>query len=153
MLQETDKDQELQLLQKAISTGLPQKESKIPKFLHSNWNFKDQLTIEKGILMKNSKILIREILKQKFLKQIHAGHHGTEVCRKKAREFVFWVNINKDIEELVQTCRICQSQDKVISIIQKYVSEVPPHPWHTLGSDLLYFRKTQTKDFDLANLD
>ena len=73
--------------------------------------------------------------------------------QKKAREFVFWVNINKDIEELVQKCRICHSQDKVTSIIQKYVSEVPPHPWHTLGSDLFYFSKTQTKDFDLANLD
>ena len=27
------------------------------------------------------------------------------------------------------------------TIIQKYVSEVPPHPWHTLGSDLFYFQR------------
>ena len=33
--------------------------------------------------MKNSKILIPETLKQKFLMQIHAGHHGTDACRKK----------------------------------------------------------------------
>ena len=91
--------------------------------------------------MKNSKILIPETPKQKFLMQIHHGHQGIKACRKKAREFVFWVNINKDIEELVQKCSICQSLDKVTSIIRKYVSEVRPHPWHTLGSDLFYFRR------------
>ena len=45
---------------------------------------------------------------------------------------MFWVNINKDIEELVQKCSLCQSQQN---------SEVPPHPWHTIGSDLFYFRR------------
>ena len=23
----------------------------------------------------------------------------------------------------------------------RYVSDIPPHPWHTLGSDLFYFRR------------
>ena len=27
------------------------------------------------------------------------------------------------------------------AVIQKYVSEVPPHPWHMLGSDLFYFQR------------
>ena len=64
-----------------------------------------------------------------------------DIKESKAREFVFWVNYNMDIEELVQKCRIMQSQDRTTSIIQKYVSDVPPHPWHMLGSDLFYFRK------------
>ena len=96
--------------------------------------------IESGILMKNSKVLIPETMKQKYLRQIHQGHQGIEACRSRAREFVFWVNINKDIEELVQKCSLCQSQQNSTSSIQKYVSEVLPHPWHTLGSDLFYFR-------------
>ena len=36
---------------------------------------------------------------------------------------------------------LCQSQQNSISIVQKYISEVPPHPWHTVGSDLFYFRR------------
>ena len=76
VLQETLKDQELQALKHYISTGWPSKRSQIPTILHLYWNFRDELTIESGILMKNSKVLIPETLKQKYLRQIHQGHQG-----------------------------------------------------------------------------
>ena len=141
VLQETSKDKELQSLKHYISTGWPMKRSQIPVFLHPYWNYRDELTIESGILMKNSKVLIPETLKQKYLIQIHQGHQGIEACRSRAREFVFWVNINNDLKEMVEKCDICQSQQNSTPIVQKYISEVPPHPWHTLGSDLFYFQR------------
>ena len=141
VLQETNKDIELQSLKHYISTGWPSKRSQIPVSLHPYWNFRDELTVESGILMKNSKVLIPETLKQKYLKQIHQGHQGIEACRSRAREFVFWVNINSDLKEMVEKCDICQSQQNSTTSVQKYVSEVPPHPWHTLGSDLFYFHR------------
>ena len=89
VLQETNKDKELQSLKHYISTGWPAKRSQIPVSLHPYWNFRDELTVESGILMKNSKVLIPETLKQKYLMQIHQGHQGIEACRTRAREFVF----------------------------------------------------------------
>ena len=141
VLQETNKDKELQSLKHYFSTGWPAKRSQIPVSLQPYWNFRDELTIESGILMKNSKVLIPETLKQKYLKQIHQGHQGIEACRSRAREFVFWININNDLKELVEKCDLCQSQQNSTPIVQKYVSEVPPHPWHTIGSDLFYFQR------------
>ena len=141
VLQETTKDKELQTLKHYISTGWPMKRSQIPVFLHPYWNYRDELMIESGILMKNSKVLIPETLKQKYLRQIHQGHQGIEACRSRAREFVFWVKLNDDLKELVEKCDICQSQQNSTSSVQKYISEVPPHPWHTIGSDLFYFRR------------
>ena len=141
MLRETNKDKELQSLKHYISTGWPAKRSQIPVSLHPYWNFRDELTVESGILMKNSKVLIPETLKQKYLMQIHQGHQGIEACRSRAREFVFWINLNNDLKQLVEKCDICQAQQNSTPIIQKYVSEVPPHPWHTLGSDLFYFQR------------
>ena len=141
VLHETNKDKELQSLKHYISTGWPAKRSQIPVSLHPYWNFRDELTVENGILMKNSKVLIPETLKQKYLKQIHQGHQGIEACRSRAREFIFWVNINSDLKEMVEKCDICQSQQNSTASVQKYVSEVPPHPWHTLGSDLFYFHR------------
>ena len=73
VLQETNKDKELQSLKHYISTGWPAKRSQIPVSLHPYWNFRDELTLESGILMKNSKVLIPETLKQKYLMQIHQG--------------------------------------------------------------------------------
>ena len=121
VLQETKKCSEFQALKHAISTGWPAKRSQIPASLHPYWNFRDELMIESGILMKNSKVLIPETLKQKYLRQIHQGHQRIKACRSRAREFVFWVNINKDIEELVQKCSLCQSQQNSTS------SVVPAH--------------------------
>ena len=141
VLQETNKDKELQSLKHYISTGWPAKRSQIPVFLHPYWNYRDELMVESGILMKNSKVLIPETLKQKYLIQIHQGHQGIEACRSRAREFVFWVNINNDLKEMVEKCDICQSQQNSTPIVQKYISEVHPHPWHTLGSDLFYFQR------------
>ena len=141
MLQETSKDKELQSLKHYISTGWPSKRSQIPVSLHPYWNYRDELTVESGILMKNSKVLIPETLRQKYLKQIHQGHQGIEACRSRAREFVFWVNINSDLKEMVEKCDICQSQQNSTASVRKYVSEVPPHPWHMLGSDLFYFQR------------
>ena len=140
VLQETVKDKEIQSLKHYISTGWPAKRSQIPVFLHSYWNFRDELMIENGILMKNSKVLIPETPKQKYLRQIHLGYQGIKAYRSRAREFVFWININEDLKELVEKCDLYQSQQNSTSSIQKYVSEVPAHPWHTIDSDLFYFR-------------
>ena len=124
VFQETTKDKELQSLKHYISTGWPAKRSQIPVFLQPYWNFRDELMIESGILIKNSKALIPETLKQKYLRQIHQGHQGIEACRSRAREFVFWININSDLKELVKKCDLCQSQQNSTAIIQKYVSEL-----------------------------
>ena len=45
LLQETNKDPELQALKKAISTGWLVKRSQIPPILHPYWNFRDKLMI------------------------------------------------------------------------------------------------------------
>ena len=90
MLQATDKDAELQSLKQVISTGWPAKRSKLPQNLHAYWDYRDELTVESGILMKNSKVLIPDSLKQKYINEVHSGHMGVEATLKKAREFIFW---------------------------------------------------------------
>ena len=91
--------------------------------------------------MKGQKVIIPTSLKQKYIDKIHAGHTGIGSCLKKAREFVFWVNYSKDIQEAIEKCSLCQEQQNVLTTNQHYVSEVPPHPWHTLGSDLFYHKR------------
>ena len=98
------------------------------------------LQLEDGILMKGQKIIIPTSLKQQYISKIHAGHTDIGSCLKKAWEVVFWVNYSKDTQEAVEKCSLCQEQQNVLTTNQRYVSEVPPHPWHTLGSDLFYHK-------------
>ena len=133
LLNETDKDAELQALKMVISEGWPKKRSSLAPNIQPYWKYWDELTIDDGILMKGQKIIISTSLKQQYIDNIHAGHTNIGSCLKKAWEFVFWVNYSKDIQEAVEKCSLCQEQQNVLMTNQCYVSEVPPHPWHTLG--------------------
>ena len=75
-----------------------------------------------------------------MLEQIHKGHRGMGKCMLKARVLVYSPGISDYIQEAVEKCWICQSSSRSAKPIGK-VSEVPPHAWHTLGTDLFYWNK------------
>ena len=52
----------------------------------------------------------------------------------------FWPGISNDIRETVEKCGICQASSKAAKPVGN-VSDVPPHTWHTLGTDLFYWNK------------
>ena len=65
---------------------------------------------------------------------------GIEKCMLKARDSVFWPGISNDIRETVEKCGICQASSRAAKPVGN-VSDVPPHTWHTLGTDLFYWNK------------
>ena len=100
------------------------------------------MIIDNGILTKNQKIIIPKTLQRKYLDRIHSGHQGIQRSLQKACEYVFWVNYTKHIKETTKKCSLCQENSAALNTVKfKYISTVPPHPWHTLGTDLFYFRK------------
>ena len=125
-----------------ISNGLPTLHKQAHPILHDYWNYWDELSIDNSILTKNHKIIIPKTLQQKYLDRIHSGHQGIQRSLQKAREYIFWVNYTKHIKETTEKCSLCQENSAALNTEKfKYISTVPPHPWHMLGTDLFYFRK------------
>ena len=58
----------------------------------------------------------------------------------KAWESMFWSSISDDICQAVERCGICQSSSRAAKPLGS-ASKVPPHLWHTLGTDLFYWYK------------
>ena len=58
----------------------------------------------------------------------------------KAQESVFWPGISDDIREAVKRCGTCQLSSRAAKPLGS-ASKVPPHPWHTLGTNLFYWNK------------
>ena len=75
-----------------------------------------------------------------MLQYIHEGHQGKERCLLRARNTVFWSKITYDIQELIERCIICQEHGKSQSIIGT-TQELPPFPWHTLATDIFYWKR------------
>ena len=112
----------------------------LPCELHTFWNYREDLSMENGLITKGARLIIPSTLRRKVLEQIHEGHLGIEKCMLKARDSVFWPGISNDIRETVEKCGICQASSRAAKSVGN-VSDMPPHAWHTLGTDLFYWNK------------
>ena len=137
---ESAKDPTLNLLRHYIHMGWPIDRRMLPHELHTFWNYREDLSMENGLITKGARLIIPSTLRRKVLEQIHEGHLGIEKCMLKARDSVFWPGISNDIRETVEKCGICQASSKAAKPVGN-VSDVPPHAWHTLGTDLFYWNK------------
>ena len=138
--EKTSRDPTLTLLKHYIHMGWPSDHRILPQELHTFWNYREDLSMENGLVTKGARLLIPSTLQRKVMEQIHNGHLGIEKCMLKARESVFWPGISNDICEAVEKCGICQASSKAAKPVGN-VSDVPPHARHTLGTDLFDWNK------------
>ena len=94
-------------LMKTIIQGWLDSIKDLPTDLRVFWSFRDELAVEDGIIFKGKQVLIPESLRADILAQLHQSHQGTEKTQLLAREWVYWPNINKDIEHMTRTCTLC----------------------------------------------
>ena len=137
--EETEKDPVLNELKNIIYTGWPETRTDCPERLHGYWNYRDELGVEDGIILKGNRIVIPRSLQNEILKQIHYAHQGVEKCRLRAKGAVFWDGINKDIGDHVGRCTYCREHQVSKSPEPLLPHDVPPHAWHTLAADLFHW--------------
>ena len=137
--QETQKDPELQALKDIIIKGWPDQANKIPKLLRQHWSCKDELTVEEGIVLKGDKVFIPKTLKGYILEKLHEGHQGIEKCRLRARSCIYWNGMNKDIEDYVRSCTICQKHQRSQPAETLMQHQVPREEWKKVGTDIFQF--------------
>ena len=140
--EETAKDDNLSLLKEVVMKGWPNQRSDCPQLLHSYWNYRDEITVADGILLKGLRIIIPPSLQTVVLQQLHYAHQGAEKCKLRAKGSVFWANINRDIDEMVKRCGPCQHHQNENKKEPLIPHDVPKRPWHTLGSDLFYWNNS-----------
>ena len=140
--EETAKDSTLANLREVIMRGWPYRRSDYPAALLAYWNYRDELTVADGMILKGTRIIIPESLKPAVLKQLHYAQQGAEKCKLRAKGSVFWANINQDIDELVITCSPCQHHQKLNTKEPLLPHYFPPKAWHKLGSDIFFWNQT-----------
>ena len=59
---ETAKDTALSALREIIMHGWPEKRSDCPAYLHAYWNYRDELTVSNGLILKGTRIVIPKSL-------------------------------------------------------------------------------------------
>ena len=133
---ETDKDPMMQALKHQIIKGWPHIRSECDKNLHDFWNYRDELSVLDGLVLKGTCILIPESCRDEILDQLHEGHFGIDRTKLHARGSVYWPSINKDIECLVKTCDLCQEHSWRNSKDPAIPRDIPIQAWSMVQTDL-----------------
>jgi transposase InsO family protein len=91
------------------------------------------------MVLKGERIMIPEPMRKETLQKIHAGHQGVNKCQLRAKSCVYWPGINKEIEQLVNKCEVCQNNQRSQTSEPLQSHDIPQRPWETVGTDLFHF--------------
>ena len=136
--EETKQDEILLELQKVILSGWPEKRSQVSAKLQEFWNYRDELTVGHGLVLKGQKIFVPKCLREEMLERLHEGHLGINKTLMKAREVLFWPGMAAEITEKVKKCPVCLENRPCQQSEPLKSHEIPPLPWAKVGTDLLY---------------
>ena len=104
---ETSKDETLCHLKDVVYHGWPELFQDCPHDLKDYWNYREDLSVENGLVLKGHRLIVPESLRTQMLSLVHQGHMGTEKCLLRAKDCMFWPGISKDIKELFSNCSTC----------------------------------------------
>ncbi|KAK2578340.1 hypothetical protein KPH14_012794 [Odynerus spinipes] len=98
---ETMKDTELNKLRLSLLQG-----KKIP--LRERFNIPQiEFNCQRGIILREGRVVIPRPLRNKILKELHAEHFGIVKMKAMARQYVWWPGMDRDLENTVRDCANC----------------------------------------------
>ena len=140
---ETETDNVLKSLGKYIKFGWPREvtNKEVLKF----YNFRNELTIYKEVILWNNKIVIPYRMRPRLLNELHMSHMGATKMKELARNYFWWPGLNSEIERKVHNCERCKLVMDNPPKHQLHLWEWPKEPWSRLHID--YFGPIYNKYF------
>ena len=134
-----DKDAVCTQIKDYVRSGWPSVMPHQP-ILKPYWDNQQHFTINDGLLMFDTRIVIPQSLQLDILDKIHQGHLGITKCKGRAHSTVWWPGITVQVESMCKKCLPCslnQSERK-----EPLLPTSPPdNVWERVGIDLFYFNK------------
>ena len=95
--QQTEADGHLQELARIIKEGWPSKQADVPSPLRVYYPFRDELTVQNGIILKGERLIVPERMRAEMKEKLHHNHGGIQATLRRAREICYWPSMNKDL--------------------------------------------------------
>ena len=123
-----------------IRRGWPEGKDRLNPVLASYHPFRDDLVIEGGVIYRRDRCVIPPSMLAFTLARIHMSHMEIGGCVRRAKDCVFWPNINSAIKDYVSKCDICRRYDRAQPKETLKSHDIPDGPRKQLGLICLLFR-------------
>ena len=135
-----DKDEACKLVNTYCRKGWPSK-ADLPDYARGFYPVASELTVQDGLLMRGSRLVIPSTLRKEILTKLHSSHQGISKRRERARQSVWWPGLATELEEMVKKCPECiKNQPPRVEPLMP--SSLPSLPWQKVASDLFEWKKT-----------
>ncbi|XP_044166875.1 uncharacterized protein K02A2.6-like [Acropora millepora] len=141
--QATEDDENLQALKAIILRGWPDDRSQLPEQTTPYFSMRDELSLHDGVIFRGQRIVVPVSLRKDMKQKLHASHLGTESCLRRARETIFWPNMNAELKEMIaasETCRTYETSHLKESLMPH---KIPNRPWEQVAVDLFELNKKE----------
>ena len=94
-----------------------------------------ELTADQGCVLWGMRVIIPPPLRNRLLQELHEEHPGIVAMKAIARSYLWWPNLNAEIELAVKSCEVCQSVQKATSVAPLYPWKWPTRVWQRVHID------------------
>ena len=129
----TTKDPLLSKVRRFIQLGWPNNVTEVP--CKPYFSRKGELSVLDGCILWGTRVVIPPPGRQPLLKELHQAHPGVTKMKALARSYIWWPNMDTDIETLVKTCTECQESRPSPPTAPLHPWEWPASPWSRLHID------------------
>ena len=133
------KDPVLVQLERMICSGWPEKKDDVEQSLRPFFNFRDELTVQHGVIYTGERVVVALKLRKDMIQRIHLSHTGIEGCLRRALVSVYWPGMDAQVRDYIQSCETCLSTGSKQQNETMIPHEVKNHPWSKVGLDLFDF--------------
>ena len=118
-------DPSYKLLITTIVNGFPCRPEDLQVDVCQYWSVREQLSVDDGLVLFGSRIVIPSTRRKDVLTRLHASHQGIDRTKRRARQTVYWPGLTSDITNIVRACESCQ---KALPSAAQEPLEIEPEP-------------------------
>ena len=135
----SDADLTLCQVKRLILDGWPKSIKSVPVEGRAYWNVRDKLHIADGVFFFGERVVVPLQVHNQMLRIIHESHLGTEKCRARARNVLYWPGMGSDIEQVVAKCSICMKYQKSQRKEPMILHDIIDGRWKKITMDIMTF--------------
>ena len=128
---ETVKDSVLSHVFQYVLGGWPQ--NGVSDGLKPFYQRRDQLSTDQGCVLWGTRVIIPDSLRSRLLKELHYTHPGIVKMKLLAHSYMWWPELDVDVERIVRNCQECAMQRNLPP-----VSPLHSWPWANMPMKRLH---------------
>eukprot|EP00057_Strongylocentrotus_purpuratus_P027755 XP_011682229.1 PREDICTED: uncharacterized protein K02A2.6-like [Strongylocentrotus purpuratus] len=132
----TAENEVMQELRATVMNGWPRRQQDLPSDVRPYFHIRDELSISDGLIFRGERVVIPNSMRKGMIERLHSSHLGESSCLKRARECLYWPNMNSEVKNYIQRCDVCRAMGTRQQKEPLQQHEVPDRPWAKVGADL-----------------